>query len=621
MENNFFVKQFNASKLSKYIEKICRAFSHIWVSSTFNSIIFITLLKLDIENSIIGTIFRFPFVILENFSQRINQKIVHQSIILPYIKEYLYIIMRINSSLIGSFLLIVSFYVLATSGINIYCLLILLISIGLILAKIDIIELIAQSSIFKLLFKMADFEIVQIDYKTNNKHALTYGFSIGTICIILMAFVGNLLGLAMIIGFTIASVVFLNPVYGLYLLVLSAPIFETKLILGLTILIILSTIARNVLTLPSNTMLFKSNISEGTKREYSIKYHWKLDDIGIILIGLLIMYFLSSIFSFKKVESLTIWVIYVIFIGFYIIGIQLLENRAIILRCIKLFVISGVFVSFYGLLQYQFGWGIMQNWIDPSVFAITDRAYSTLENPNILGVYLILSFMMAIGVLLTRKTKITLLFYTGIVALMALCLGATYSRGCWLGLLIALAIFITFYNGKLWGLAIIALLLAPFILPDNILIRFLSIGNMDDTSTAIRVKIWLSSLEMGSDFALTGAGLGTASYGYLYPFYTYYYIPAQHSHNAFFQIFIEGGIIGFILFIFTIWRVIKHLALCFNKEKLSESGVIALTIMCGIIGFLVQCMFDYPFYNYRIVLIFWLFITLGVTLAKRSELY
>ncbi|OON94754.1 MAG: hypothetical protein ATN31_02895 [Candidatus Epulonipiscioides saccharophilum] len=520
------------------------------------------------------------------------------SFILTHIKNYLHSLMNINSALIGVSFLMISTVTFFKYGLNLYNFLTFITSALLTFANVNIIDLISQSKLCSLLFEMSDLKIVKVHYPITTHYNYIYGIVIGSTCSILILSTNIWIGLLFIFIMTIYSFVIYNPLYGLYLLVLSGPIFNTKLILGLTVLVILSTVIRN---------LFTKN------------YKWILDDIGFILIGLLGMYFLSSIFSFKKFESLSIFGVYIIFIGFYIIGIQLITKMDILIRCIKLFVLSGALVSTYGILQYIFDWGVNQNWIDPSVFSITDRAYSTLDNPNLLGVYLIMAIMLGLGIMLSRKRDISRIFYGSIVFVMAICMGATFSRGCWIGLAIALAIFITIYNGNWWALAFIGILLAPFLLPDSIIERLLSIGNMEDTSTAIRVKIWLSSLRMGSDFFLTGAGLGTASFGYLYPFYTYYYIPAQHSHNAFFQIFIESGLIGLILFLFAIWRFEKHLALCFNYNKNNEVRIISLAFMSSIIGFFIQGLFDYPFYNYRIVFLFWLVILLGSSLAKCAQ--
>lgn len=38
------------------------------------------------------------------------------------------------------------------------------------------------------------------------------------------------------------------------------------------------------------------------------------------------------------------------------------------------------------------------------------------------------------------------------------------------------------------------------------------------------------------------------------------------------------------------------------------------------VGFMVQAMTDYSFYNYRVMLIFWVYLAVGALVAKRSQL-
>ncbi|OOB79406.1 MAG: hypothetical protein BEN19_07630 [Epulopiscium sp. Nuni2H_MBin003] len=593
MENSFFVNVIKNSMLLRVINKVYYTVQNIWYRSLIYKIVFLNPIALNLENSTTYKIFSLPFTVLNKLSHTSHRRIIDESLVINIIKEYLYMVMRINTRLIGSFIaMIMLFY----GKINTVTISIFIVAILLAIINVDLTEKAKESLICKLIFYLADFKIATIKDTKYKNNTLLFGLCAGVLTGILMMLAGNILGIFLFVALTGISFVFLDPVYGLYCTILAAPIFPTKLILGLCAMVILSIIIRNII---------------------DSKYKWKLDDIGFIIIGLLLVYLISALFSFFPFNGIFVLAVYAMFIGYYIIARQLLTSQDIIIRCIKLFVLTGALVSAYGILQYIFGWGTEQNWIDPEVFeTITKRAYSTLENPNILGVYLILTIMISAGVMFTRKTYGSMFFYACVTGVMGICLGATYSRGCWIGVVIAGVIFITFYNGRLWFFAIIAMLVAPFILPENIMIRLLSIGNMEDTSTAIRIKIWLSSLRMGKDFMLTGAGLGTLSYKYLYPLYKYYYIPAEHSHNALFQVFIEGGIIGLILFIFAIWRLIKHQAVSMAKK--TSQNILGLSVSCGVIGFFVQGMFDYPFYNYRLVLIFWLVISFGVALCKEA---
>ena len=60
---------------------------------------------------------------------------------------------------------------------------------------------------------------------------------------------------------------------------------------------------------------------------------------------------------------------------------------------------------------------------------------------------------------------------------LALCLVLTQSRGCWIGFMLSVVIFVTFYEGKWWGFIPIVLCILPFIIPQTIVDRIMSVGN------------------------------------------------------------------------------------------------------------------------------------------------
>ena len=124
-------------------------------------------------------------------------------------------------------------------------------------------------------------------------------------------------------------------------------------------------------------------------------------------------------------------------------------------------------MSIYGIAQYVFGWDTQNAWIDEEMFEnATMRAYSTMENPNVLGEYLLLLIPLCAFLFITSSAKtIQKWFWLLAAGAGTLCMVLTQSRGCWIGLFLAAAIFVTFYNGKLWGRLPFILLAMPFVVP------------------------------------------------------------------------------------------------------------------------------------------------------------
>jgi hypothetical protein len=79
------------------------------------------------------------------------------------------------------------------------------------------------------------------------------------------------------------------------------------------------------------------------------------------------------------------------------------------------------------------------------------------------------------------------------------------------------------------------------------------------------------------------------------------------------QIIVESGVLGIIAFAVLLILFIKKLAVAYQVQgKSGEISVAIVGIGAAIIGFLVQGLFDNCFYNYRVFMIFWSVIALGI---------
>ena len=162
--------------------------------------------------------------------------------------------------------------------------------------------------------------------------------------------------------------------------------------------------------------------------------------------------------------------------------------------------------------------------------SIEFRVPSTLDNPNMLGQYLILMVPVGGAKLLSARGWPRRLLYLGCCALMCVCMILTFSRGAWLGLLFAGAVFVVLLNPRLILLAPAALAALWFLLPETVISRFTSIGDMTDGSTTYRVSIWLGTLDMLKHYWLCGIGPGDEAFNRVYPAFSYNSINAPHSH-------------------------------------------------------------------------------------------
>jgi putative inorganic carbon (HCO3(-)) transporter len=196
----------------------------------------------------------------------------------------------------------------------------------------------------------------------------------------------------------------------------------------------------------------------------------------------------------------------------------------------------------------------------------------------------------------------------------------TFSRGAWLGLLMAGAVFVILLNPRLILLAPFALAALYFLMPETVISRFTSIGNLGDNSTSYRVYIWMGVLAMLKDYWLCGIGPGDDAFNMVYPAYSYNAIVAPHAHNLFLQIVCDAGVCALVLFLLLLLAYFRRLCRAVSRETEFHSRVHQIAFTAGVCGFLVQAMTDYSFYNYRVMFLFWAYLALGMACARRTEL-
>lgn len=333
--------------------------------------------------------------------------------------------------------------------------------------------------------------------------------------------------------------------------------------------------------------------------------------------------YLASIFTSVTVAgSLKGGMLTVAFVLFAIVLQNAITTRRQLDLLLDLMVLAGAVVALIGVYQYIFKTGYQSAaWVDSDMFSsISFRVASTMQNPNMLGQYFILIIPLGVAGLLSAKDWGRRLFYLFCCGLMGLCIILTLSRGAWLGLLFAAAVFVVLWKPQLILLAPVALVALYFVMPETVVSRFTSIGNLNDSSTSYRVYIWMGALAMLKEYWLCGVGPGDAAFNLVYPAYSYNTIVAPHAHNLFLQIVCDAGICALIIFLVILIQYVRTLCVAMHREKEARSRLMQIAGVAGLAGFMVQAMTDYSFYNYRVMFLFWAFLAVGTLSARRTGL-
>ncbi len=334
------------------------------------------------------------------------------------------------------------------------------------------------------------------------------------------------------------------------------------------------------------------------------------------VIAFAFIYMVSAFTSLSVSSSLYISALTAFFTLFFIVFASSVQSYRQLKTIAVFAVFAGVLVALYGFYQYLQPGQRTGAWVDSDLFDISFRVYSTLDNPNVLGEYFLLVIPLAVAFMFSARGWCGRILWLGCTGIMMLCLILTYSRGCWIGILAAAAIFLVMRDRRFIILGVVFLCAAPFILPENILQRISSVGNMADDSTSYRVYIWFGTIAMLRKYWFSGIGPGETAFNKIYPLYSYNSIKAPHAHNLFLQVTCDTGICGLIALVLAVFSCFRTLASGVKSTSDRESRIFQTAGIASIAGFMVQSMFDYTFYNYRVMLMLWAFMALYMLFGK-----
>ena len=425
---------------------------------------------------------------------------------------------------------------------------------------------------------------------------------LGALCGAVTAYVPPLYVFAAVIAFCGVSVVLINFKPGIYIIAGLFPFLPTMAVVGLMLLTFLSMLLK--LAYDENFKFTKTNL-----------------DVFILLFALVML--ISSVTSFARNSSIKIFMVYSVFMMGYFIITNTVKNKKSLYLMFSIMTVSAVLVALYGIYQHIFGFAEGTTWTDTEMFTdIQTRVVSTFGNPNVLGEYLLL-MIPAVCAFVWSAPKIGNRVVNLLpLGLLGLCMIFTYSRGNWLGLIAAAVIFVSFYDRKFIWLGIMLVLLSPLFMPQSIVNRFLSIGDVSDTSTSYRVYIWFGTINMLKDYWFCGIGPGTEAFNMIYPHYAYASIVAPHSHNLYLQILAENGILGILVFLALLIVLFKDAVSAITGAKKSYAKACCTALTAGLAGYLVQGAFDNVWYNNRIVMMFFMFLALlecSVLILRKGE--
>ena len=289
---------------------------------------------------------------------------------------------------------------------------------------------------------------------------------------------------------------------------------------------------------------------------------------------------------------------------------------------LKSFLLAAFIVAVYGIFQYIAGTAILNTeWVDVSQFPeLKERVYSTLQNPNILGTFLVVTIGYCVGVFSAlpggkRRIALITLFLTSFA-----CLLLTFSRGNWVSLFVVLFTFAVFFYRKavlpfVGGGALVA-----YFAWDLLSNRLMSIFQTEDTSVALRFSYVESTIAMIKD---SPWGVGWYGYMYAFPDYDFYLqnpdVPMYHCHNLFLNITAELGIQGLVAFLIVIFLLVREAWFLAHADVEPWRKGIGRGYLMSMIGIAVSGLTDHTLFNIQLGMLFWLLNSLLAVCAANAR--
>ena len=298
------------------------------------------------------------------------------------------------------------------------------------------------------------------------------------------------------------------------------------------------------------------------------------------------------------------------------------RGSAAVLRLVDFMLASGVGVALIGIWQFFVPERSTSNQAVnvPSQVGCTVptegvvRVCSLFSHPDSLGLFLGRLIPLAFCVIvfwgdvpwrLSRRRQL----YTLALVPMLITLVLSFSRGAWLGTIVALLVILLAAGSKrgllaFGGLTLLGLAALPFIKLE----RVVSLFNPASGSGATRLYIWQSALQMIKDHPLTGVGLDQ----FLYYYNPQYVNPlawterfTSHPHNMFLDFWLRLGILGPVVLVWLLasfWWVAGRVGRAGLKKR-GLTGALGLGLLGSMTDFAVHGMVDNSFFMVDLAII------------------
>ncbi|HEY9782164.1 MAG TPA: IctB family putative bicarbonate transporter [Leptolyngbyaceae cyanobacterium] len=371
--------------------------------------------------------------------------------------------------------------------------------------------------------------------------------------------------------------------------------------------------------------------------EYQHREAPKLTPIHLLVLLYWGIATVATALSPVKTAALSGWTKLTLYLLLFALAARVLRSPRFRSWIVTLYLHAALIVSVYGLQQWFFGAAALATWVDPeSNMTKTTRVYSFLGNPNLLAGYLLPAVVLSLVAVFAWRRWLPKLLALTMFGVNTACLILTFSRGGWIGLLVALVallLLLAYYKSvqlppfwRTWSIplllgSMVLVLVVAFLFVEPVRDRALSIfAGRGDSSNNFRINVWAAVIEMIKDRPILGIGPGNTAFNKIYPLYQRPRYNALSAYSFLLEVAVETGFIGLACFV---WLLIVTFNLGLQqlrrlRETSSREAFWLIGAIASLLGILAHNTFDTVLYRPEINTLWWLMMAIVASYYSTS---
>lgn len=329
--------------------------------------------------------------------------------------------------------------------------------------------------------------------------------------------------------------------------------------------------------------------------------------IGVMLFCLIFNShdFAVSVEGFRAIVQYMLW---------YFVVIQLIKGEDSAKAITAFFVVTVAALAVYGVYQYAVGVEMPAGWTDHNEASLRTRVFAIFTSPNVFGSLLTLAAPMSVSMMLISKSRAAKAAFGAMTLFIAASLAFTFSRGAWIGFIVAVGVYVLVKDKRLIIPCVVAAVLIAVLVPSisGRIGYMLSPEYIESSLRGGRLVRWMTGLKIFADYPVLGIGLGqfggaVAMNNNISVIVDNQVTEAFYMDNYMLKTAVESGLVGFTAFMALMYSVFINGLRTVRTAATDVSKELATGILAGLCGVIVHNFVENIFEVPMMTSLFWTF--------------